>query len=97
MTDERIDVNINDLTLGDLEDVENVIGADGVKALMRGEVTAKAMIALTWVVKRVEIPGFSMDDARKMPLSIFSVDGSGLDPTDGTGSEISPGSVSTLE
>lgn len=80
--DEKLDIDINDLTLGDLEDIEGVVGSDAMRLLMKGEVTPKGMVALVWVAKRQNDPGFSLDDARKVQLSAFTFDtGSGLDPT----------------
>lgn len=76
---EPLNININDLTLGDLEDIEAVVGPEAMRLVMRGEVTPKAMVALVWVAKRKAAPGFTLDDARKMPLSLFSVE-AGQDP-----------------
>lgn len=95
--DEKLDIDINDLTLGDLEDIEGVVGSEAMRLLMRGEVTPKGMVALVWVAKRQTDPGFSLDDARKVQLSAFTFDtnGSGLDPTDAADSSSpSPSSAS---
>lgn len=98
MTD-KIEIDINDLTLGDLEDIEGVVGSEAMRFLMRGEVSPKGMVALVWVAKRQTQPGFSLDDARKVSLSAFSFEtGSGLDPTDDADtSSPSPSSVSPPE
>ena len=82
MDDEKLEIDIKDLTLGDLEDIEGVVGTDAMRLLLRGGVTPKAMVALVWVAKRQTDPGFSLDDARKVQLSAFVFgDRGGLDPT----------------
>lgn len=93
MDDETINVNLNDLTLGDLEDVEEAIGGEAMRHLMRGEPSIKAMRALAWVVKRQTDPGFSMDDAKKLRASVFVLDGGSVDPTGDAGSATSPPSA----
>lgn len=93
---DKIEIDINDLTLGDLEDIEGVVGSEAMRLLMRGEVTPKGMVALVWVAKRQTDPGFSLDDARKVSLSAFTFEtGGGLDPTDEADtSSLSPSSAS---
>lgn len=76
---EPLNININDLTLGDLEDIEGVVGSETMRLVLRGEVTPKAMVALVWVAKRKTNPAFTLDDARRLPLALFSVE-AGQDP-----------------
>lgn len=83
--DDKIEIDINDLTLGDLEDIEGVVGTDTMRLVMKGEVTPKAMVALVWVAMRQSDPGFSLDDARKLNLRRFSFGGDDVDPFGGDG------------
>lgn len=78
-----ISIDINDLTLGDLEDIEGVVGTDTMRLVMKGEVTPKAMVALVWVAMRRTDPGFSLDDARKVNLKQFQFGGDTTDPFGG--------------
>lgn len=71
---EPLNINLNDLTLGDLEDIEGVVGPETMRFVLRGDVTPKAMVALVWVAKRRDNPSFTLDDARRLPLSLFSVE-----------------------
>lgn len=83
--EDRIEIDVNDLTLGDLEDIESVVGTDTMRLVMKGEVTPKAMVALVWVAMRQTDPGFSLDDARKVNLKQFSFGGADIDPFGGDG------------
>ncbi len=80
---EPLNINLNDLTLGDLEDVENVVGPETMRYILRGDVTPKAMVALVWVAKRRDNPAFTLDDARKLSLSLFTVEADTTPKDDG--------------
>ena len=72
-----LSIDVNDLDLGEVEFFEEQSGVS-LSDLQDGAMTAKAVIALVCVVKRRENPDYTMDDARKVKLSEFSV---GADPT----------------
>jgi len=87
-------VDINKLKLRDLEDLAEFIGAERMTALTRGDADPKTLVGLAWIVKRQTDPGFTVEDARDLPLSALTLEGGGVDPTDGGASGISPPSVS---
>lgn len=66
MDDETIVLDLDAMTLGELEAIEEVAGADAVKAMMAGQMTAKALIAVAYVVKRRDQPEFTLEDARAL-------------------------------
>lgn len=72
-----IRIDVNDLTLGEVEFFEQESGLS-LGDLQDGKMTAKAVIALVCLVKRRTEPDFTMDDARKVKLSEFDVT---ADPT----------------
>ena len=74
-----ISIDVNDLTLGEVEFFEEESGLT-LNDLQDGSMNSKAIIALVCVVERRKNPEYTMDDARKVKLSEFSV---GADPTTG--------------
>lgn len=65
-----IEIDFSDLLLGDLEDLEEMIGAEGLDAVMSGKPPRpKAMVALAFVALRKAHPDITMDDVRKVRLS----------------------------
>lgn len=72
-------IDIEGLTLGEIEEFEEASGSS-ISAVAKGEGTAKAIVALVWVVKKRENPEFTMDDARAMKLSDVDLD---ENPTEG--------------
>lgn len=62
----QISIDINDMTLGELEEIEETTGL-AISALGNG--TAKAMTALIWISERRNNPEFTLDDARKVRIS----------------------------
>jgi len=68
--EELILVDPDDLTLGEVEDFEQASGTS-IANVLAGEVSARALIALVWVMKRRDNPAFTMDDARKIRFGQF--------------------------
>lgn len=66
MDDDTITLDLDAMTLGELEAIEDVAGAEAVKAMMAGQMTAKALIAVAYVVKRRDQPEFTLEDARAL-------------------------------
>jgi len=64
----QVVIDITTLTLGDLEEVESVVGGDVLREIGRGTPSPKTLTALVWVVKRREDPAYTLDDARTIPL-----------------------------
>jgi hypothetical protein len=69
MNDDMIVLNLDDIELGELETIEDVAGAEAVEAMMAGRMTAKAVVAVAYVVKRRENPAFTIEDARKIKVN----------------------------
>lgn len=66
MDDDTIVLDMDAMTLGELEQIEEIAGADAVKAMMGGQMRAKALIAVAYVVKRRDNPEFTLEDAKAM-------------------------------
>lgn len=70
-----LDLNVDDLDLGDCMDVEEVTGEPAFvtfAAAQNGAMTAKAMAALVWVSKRKTDPTFTFEDAKRIKVSTLS-------------------------
>lgn len=65
-TDFTFDADL--LTVGDLIDFEEVTGVSFDAAFTGGTVSAKAMAALAWIMRRRDDPAFTFTDARNLTL-----------------------------
>lgn len=93
MTD-VIRIDPDDLSLGEVESIEEILGQPFSQVFVNGGVSAKAAVALVYVVKRRDDPAFTLDDARS--LKIGSLDfGQAADPTNGGGPTNSPPSATS--
>lgn len=72
--DDVMVINANTITLGELEQIEDVTGRNVVAELGRGQPSAKTLVAVVWIVKRRSDPTFTLDDARKLDVSSFRVE-----------------------
>lgn len=68
----RVVVPEDKLTLGDMEDFEDHTGMMLEDAFNAGKPSMKAIIALLWIVRRVENPAYTLADARA--ISIADID-----------------------
>jgi hypothetical protein len=59
-------MDINTLTLGDIEDIENYAGLSFSEIGEDKPGVSKLRTALVWVLKRKENPSFTIDDARQL-------------------------------
>ena len=59
---------LEDLTLGDVEEVEKYAGQPLASLADATSNKGRLMTALAWVIKRKEDPKFSIEDAKKMPM-----------------------------
>lgn len=67
---DKLTVNIDDLTLGELEDFEEAAGISVADIQARGgSMPVRAVSALVWVTKRRDDKDFTLDQARKIKLS----------------------------
>lgn len=69
MADETIEFNLEDLTMGELVELEEVAGLEHVQMLMKGQASAKALLAIAYLMKRRDDPNFTVEDARELKLS----------------------------
>lgn len=65
----KFTMDVEDLTLGEIEEFEKASGGEKLASVQRGEVGAAAITALVWVFKKRENPDYSLDDARTVKLS----------------------------
>lgn len=78
----KIVINLAELTVGDLEDAEEVVGRSILGELSRNNPSARTVRALLWVVKRRDDPGLTAEAVRDMRiLDVEIIDGGG-DPKD---------------
>lgn len=68
MDDDQIVLDLDAMTLGELETIEEVAGAGAAKAMMAGQMSAKALIAVAYVVKRRDNPEFTVEDAKALKV-----------------------------
>lgn len=93
--------NHADLDVGDLLDFEEITGCsiDQVFTPTGMKMSAKVVLAIVYIVKRRENPGFTLDDARKVKFSELQFVSDEVDPTSGgveqNGSTPSPLSVTS--
>jgi hypothetical protein len=66
--DDTIVLDLDTVTLGELEVIEEFIGAEALAALLAGRMTTKALIAVAYVVKRRDNPEFTIEDAKAMKV-----------------------------
>lgn len=66
---EVIQFDVNSLTLGEVETMEEIVGRDVMRELGQGTPSVKTLLALVYVVKRRDNPEFTLDDARKLKVA----------------------------
>jgi len=81
---EVVVIDANTLTLGELEEVEDLTGRNVVAELGRGQPSARSLTALVYIFKRRADPTFTMEDARRLDVSSFQVVARS-DPKEGAG------------
>jgi len=92
---EKITLNIDDLTIQDLQDFEDEVGKPLSEAV-GDNMSARALKALVWVVKRAEDPNFTLDDAGKIKVEELDLGDDGGNPTQSAG-EQSAGGLKAVE
>lgn len=70
---ETLNVNVDDLTLGEVDDFEEASGLSivDVSKLLKGKkpLPAKALIALVWITKRRADESYTLEQARSVKVS----------------------------
>lgn len=85
---EGIDINVDTLTIGEIEAAENLCGKSIMPIISRGDFPAAVLAALVTVVKQRDNPAFTYQDARGIRIGeIKTADG---DPTTPAGEGESP-------
>lgn len=72
---EELSFDINDLTWGELETIEEIVGRDVMRELGRGTPSVKTIVAVVYVVKRRTDPAFTLDDARTLKVNAVKIEG----------------------
>jgi hypothetical protein len=67
---EPFELSPDELTLGDLEDIETVLGCPMESATEPGK-RLRLSSAMIWVRRRKVDPAFTFDDARALPISFI--------------------------
>lgn len=85
---ETLNIDLTELTLGDMEEVESIIEAPWSEVFTTdGRVSGtRAFIALAYVFKRKTEPDFTLEDARAIKLDDLNLGSEAPDPTDAAGS-----------
>lgn len=70
-TTETLNIDLNELTLGDLEDFETQSGVDFREAIKGGasNMPLKALTCLVWLSKRKQDPNYTLEDARSIKIA----------------------------
>lgn len=64
-----MNLNVDDLTLGELEDIEEKTGVNVATLKQGSALPAKVLTAIVWVMKRREDPSFTYELAREMKVT----------------------------
>lgn len=91
-TTKEFALDVDELTVGDLETIEEMTGMEFNDALNAIEnLNPKCVLAFVFCVGRHENPDFSLDDARKVKLSSFQeLEAPGAKPAEEVGDEADP-------
>ena len=62
-------MNVNDLTMGEIDEVETFAGQPLATLSSTETSNTKLLIGLAWVIKRKEDPKFTLEHAKKMTMT----------------------------
>lgn len=79
---EFLEFNLNDLTIGEIEEIEDLTGLPFTGLLNEGQPMGRVLRAVAYVAKRRENPDFTFEDAGKLKFRAVS---DTPDPTDASG------------
>lgn len=87
MADGVLRIKPDELTIGDLADFEKIAGVTFTTATRtdkdgNSDLSAVALLALVYIVKRKDDPNFTLDDARDVKLTELQIGEDKPDPTD---------------
>lgn len=66
---EELVIDLSALTWGELEEIEKHAGPEAASNLMEGKVLPSATVVLLWIIQRRKDPSFTLDDARRLPIT----------------------------
>lgn len=69
MDDETIVLDLEAMDLGEMAMIEEVAGPEAAQLMMAGRMTAKAILAVVYVIKRRDNPAFTLEDAKAIKVS----------------------------
>lgn len=94
MTEEKIVVDMDSLTWGELEEIEKMVGGPTTLAMLGGQVFPSAVVALVYVVKRRDNPQLLLEEVRRLPIAADIDIRTGKEEVDPeTGKEVDPTSA----
>jgi hypothetical protein len=73
--DEVLEFDVNDLTLGEIETIEEIVGHEVLRELGRGNPGIKTLIAVVFIMKKRTHPDVTLDDIRRMNVTALKVGG----------------------
>ena len=77
----KIVIDSDRMTLGDIETFEEMVG-ERLETLEDGRPSGKALVALVYITKRRDDPNYTVEDARKVPVSDLADEEEEADPTE---------------
>jgi hypothetical protein len=72
---EVLEFDVNDLTLGEIETIEEIVGHDVLRELGRGTPGVKTLLAVVYVIKRRSDPDVTLDDVRGLKVNMLRLGG----------------------
>lgn len=82
MTDNALTFDLDQVTVGDIVDIEEVCGVPWDDIVEMDYPPTKVILAMVWVSRRRDNPDYTLDDARNTPLSDIQKMTMSTDPTD---------------
>jgi len=80
--DNALTFDLNEVTLGDIVDIEEVCGLAWDDVLDMQNLPTKVLLAMVWVAKRRDNPDYTLDDARQTPVAEIQAMTVTSDPTE---------------
>ncbi len=77
MSDRKVTlaINLDDLTLGDLADIEDACGVSMLDLKGGAKIPARVIPALVWIAERHNDPSFTYEQARAVKVTSLDVQG----------------------
>jgi hypothetical protein len=73
--DEVLEFDVNELTLGEIETIEEIVGRDVLRDLARGTPGGKTLVAVVYVIKKRTDPDVTLDDVRGLKVNALRLSG----------------------